>query len=71
MVLADARLYFFYRDEGTFGCFPVLKNKNLDEGTGVAEMITELIRFEAEVCICNGHGLKFKGESVSAVRDFC
>ena len=34
-------------------------------------MITELIRFEAEVFICNGNELEFKGESVSVMRDFC
>ena len=34
--------------------------------TVVAEMITELIRFEPEICICNGNSLEFKTESVSA-----
>ena len=38
--------------------------------TVVAEMITELIRFEPEICICNGHKLEFKRESVSVMRDF-
>ena len=37
--------------------------------TIVAEMITELIRFEPELCICNGNSLEFKRESVSAMRD--
>ena len=37
--------------------------------TVVAEMITELFRFEPEICICNGNLLGFKRESVSVLRD--
>ena len=37
--------------------------------TVVAEMITELIRFEAEVCICNGNSLELQEESVALMRD--
>ena len=33
-------------------------------------MITELIGFEPEICICNGNELEFKRESVSVMRDF-
>ena len=33
-------------------------------------MITELIRFEAEVCICNGKLIGIPKESVSVTRDF-
>ena len=36
----------------------------------VAEMTTELMRFEPEICICNGNELQFKRESVSVMRDF-
>ena len=36
----------------------------------VAEMMTELIRFEPKICICNGNSLEFKRESVSVMRDF-
>ena len=32
-------------------------------------MITELIRFEAEVCICNGNQLELQEECVSFMRD--
>ena len=43
-------------------------------GTGlhtvVAEMITELIHFEPDICICNRNELAFKRESVSVMRDF-
>ena len=38
--------------------------------TVVAEMITELIWFEPEICIGNGNQLKNKKESISAMRDF-
>ena len=38
--------------------------------TVVADMITELIRFEPEICICNRNQLEFKRESVSVMRDF-
>ena len=44
------------------------KHKSSD--TVVAEMITELIRFEPEICICNRNQLEFKRESVSVMRDF-
>ena len=47
------------------GRFPVQENskfafgkrgaKATRNGTFVAEMITELIRFEPEICICNGN----------------
>ena len=37
--------------------------------TAVAAMITELIRFEPKICICNGNQLEFKSESVSVMRD--
>ena len=37
--------------------------------TVVAKRITELIRFEPEVCICKINYLEFKGESVSVMRD--
>ena len=38
----------------------------------VAKMITELSRFEPELCICNGDELDFKRESVSGEREiFC
>ena len=30
----------------------------------VAEMITELIRFEPEICICNGNYLEFQRENL-------
>ena len=33
-------------------------------------MITELICFKPEVCICDGNKLKFQGESVSVTREF-
>ena len=33
-------------------------------------MITELIRFEREISICNRNELKFKRESVSVMKDF-
>ena len=36
----------------------------------IAEIVTELIHFEPEVCICSGNELEFKGESVSVMRDF-
>ena len=36
----------------------------------VAETTTELMNFEPEVCICNGHSLGFKRESVSVMEDF-
>ena len=36
----------------------------------MAEMITELIRFEPKICICNGNELEFKRKSVSVMRDF-
>ena len=37
---------------------------------GVANMITELLRFTPEVCMCNGSFLEmFKGEFVSAMRE--
>ena len=39
-------------------------------GTVVAEMITELFRFEPEICICNGKQLGFNREYVSVMRDF-
>ena len=35
-----------------------------------AEMITELIRFEPEICICNRNELEFKRESVFVMSDF-
>ena len=38
--------------------------------TVVAGIIAELTCFEPEVCICKGHYLEFKRESVSAKRDF-
>ena len=38
--------------------------------TVVAEMTTELIRLEPEICMCNGNELAFKRESVSVLRDF-
>ena len=38
-------------------------------GTVVAEMITELIRFEPGICICNGNESEFKRESVSVMSD--
>ena len=38
--------------------------------TVVAEMITELVRFEPEICICNRNQWEFKRESVSVMRDF-
>ena len=37
--------------------------------TVVAEMITELIRFEPKICICNGISWDFQRESVSVMRD--
>ena len=44
----------------------------ISRDTVVAEMTTELIRFEPEICICNGNGneLQFKRESVTVMRDF-
>ena len=38
--------------------------------TAVAEMITELIRFEPKICICNGINWDFRRESASVMRDF-
>ena len=33
-------------------------------------MVTELVHFEPEICICNGNQLEFKRESASVMRDF-
>ena len=38
--------------------------------TFVADMITELIRFEHNIRICNGNELEFKREFASVMRDF-
>ena len=38
--------------------------------TVVADMITELIRFEPEICICDENCLEFKRKSASVIRDF-
>ena len=46
------------------------KNALHIQDTIVAEIITELICFESEICICNGNKLAFKRESVSVIRDF-
>ena len=39
-------------------------------GTVAADVLTEFIRFEPEICICKGNYLEFKRESVSVRRDF-
>ena len=58
-----------------FGPMVILPSRCLEvfkpQDTVVAKMITELIRFEPEICICNGNLLESQRESVSAVmRDF-
>ena len=35
-----------------------------------AEIITELISFATEVCICNGNSFNIREDAVSAVMDF-
>ena len=37
--------------------------------TAVAEIITELVRFKPEICICDGNEFEFKRASVSIMRD--
>ena len=39
--------------------------------TVVAEIITELVRFEPEVCICNGNQFRIKSESIAVMRNSC
>ena len=38
--------------------------------TVVAEIITELVKFEPEIGICNGNEFDFEGEYVSVMSDF-
>ena len=55
---------------GTLGLAENDKSSTFCPYTVVAELITELIRFEPEISICNGNSLEFKRESVSVMRDF-
>ena len=47
-----------------------LKQKFGVNGNVVAKIITELMCFEPEVCICNGNELEMMRGSVSVMRDF-
>ena len=64
----EAHKLFFSGPKGAFWVGG--KKFVLKKVTVVAEMITELIRFEPEICICNGNSFEFRRESVSVPRRF-